>query len=493
MSFAPNFAAAFADVAQIRTGFSGLTPGVRLLGGVPGQTIRIVGATALAAPATGVNAGTAGAATSATSLAKPAAAANWTASDLVGKWLKITSGGGAPASGAAPVLRPILANTTTTISVNSITGMDATSVFEVVTLATLTDTISSADAVGIGASFCFGPVEVCGVSFGTAHAFDSLIHFADCTSVKVSACEINDNTAGNSVLVERCGRVVVEHCRLSGSGDVKVRDWCQSVEIDGCVNASGGVIAVEDCNKVTVAKLSATSSPSRVLSLVRIATASAEVAASGSGATPLYLEAVNCFYVTGGLLTGTGNTGYGIEIAHSGQYTLTGCTITGGTGDVLFDGNACAWGNHFSTTYGRVATATMGAIAQTVPTSTIIFGNSLHINEVYFSSRVLFYGIFNPPQVTGLTATGSVSGDAYQLPAGEFYGFSTVAAGTGAKFHNASALPGPRIIVDNNGANALTLYPTSGTINGAASVTVAAGAVAIFICTDYGADKWKSL
>lgn len=491
MSFTPNFAATFADVAQVRTGLSGLTPGVRLLGGAPGQTIRIVGATALATVTTGVNAGTGGAATSATSLAKPAAAANWTVSDLVGKWLKITSGGGS--SSTVPVLRPILANTTTTVSVNAITGMDSTSVFEVVDLATLTDTISSTDAVGIGASFCFGPVEVYGVSFGTAHAFDSLIHFADCVSVKVSACEINDNTATNSLLVERCGRVVIEHCRLSNSGDVKVRDWCQSVELNGCVNSAGGVISVEDCNKVDVTKLSATSAPSRVLSLVRIATASAEVAASSGGATPIYLEAVNCFYVTGGLLTGTGNTGYGLEIAYSGQYTLTGCTITGGTGDVLFDGNACTWATHFGTSYGRVATATMGAIAQTVPTMTIVYGACLYNNEVYFSSRVLFYGIFNPPQTTGLTATGSVSGDAYQLPAGEFYGFSTVAAGTGAKFHNASALPGPRIIVDNNGANALTLYPTSGTINGAASATVAAGAVAIFICTDYGTDKWKTL
>lgn len=488
MSFTPNFG----GVDAFKYSYAaGTIAGARLLGGAPGQTIRIVGATSLATLATGVNAGTAGAATSATSLAKPAAAANWTASNLVGKWLKITSGGGS--SSTVPVLRPILANTTTTVSVNTITGMDSTSVFEVVDLATLTDTISSTDAVGIGASFCFGPVEVYGVSFGTAHAFDSLIHFADCVSVKVSACEINDNTATNSLLVERCGRVVIEHCRLSNSGDVKVRDWCQSVEINGCVNSAGGVISVEDCNKVDVTRLSATSAPSRVLSLVRIATASAEVAASSGGATPIYLEAVANFYQTGNLLTGSSNTGYGIEIALAGQYNLTGATITGTTGDVLFEGVNQRYAVELGTSYGAVASMVSRVVAQTVPTQTIVYGNTLFLNEVYFSSRVLFYGIFNPPQTTGLTATGSVSGDAYQLPAGEFYGFSTVAAGTGAKFHNASALPGPRIIVDNNGANALTLYPTSGTINGAASATVAAGAVAIFICTDYGTDKWKTL
>lgn len=492
MSFSQAFAATYTDIAQTMTAPVGTAEGVRIRGGAPGQTVRIIGTTALATITTGVNAGTGGAGTTATSLAKPAAAANWTASDLVGKWLKITGGGGFATDGT-PTLRPILANTTTTIGVNSVTGMDSTTVFEVVTLGTLVDTISSADAVGIAASFCYGPVELYGLSFSNAHAFDSLVHFSDCASVKVSACEVNDNAAAFSVLAERCGQVVIEHCRLSNSGDIKVRDWCQSVEIDGCVNSAGGVISAEDCNKVTVTKLTASSSPSRVLSLVRVNTATLEADCSGGGATPIYLEAVANCLLTGGGLTGSGNTGYGLEIALSGQYVITGATITGTTGDVLFEGANQRYSVELSTSYGAVASMVSRVVAQTVPTQTIVSGNTLFLNEVYFSSRVLFYGIFNPPQTTGLTATGTNSATAFQLPAGEFYAFSTVAAGTGAKFHNASALPGPRIIVFNAGANALTLYPTSGTINGAGSVTVAAGAIAIYIIVDYGSDRWLSL
>jgi hypothetical protein len=295
------------------------------------------------------------------------------------------------------------------------------------------------------------------------------------------------------VLIERCIKVAVEHCSLSSSADILVRDGCQNVSVTGCVNSGGGVIAVQDCNKVDVTKLSATSAPSRVLSMTRVFSGTAEVAASSGGATPVYLEAVQNFYVVGGTLTGTGNTGYGLQIAFSGQYNLTGSTITGTTNDVLFDGNACAWANELGTTYGRVATQTMGAVAQTVPTKTIIYGNQLFNGSGDHSSRELFYGIINPAQNTGLTAAGTNAATALQLPAGEHYGLGTVAAGTGVKLHNVSALPGPRCVIDNNGANACLVYPTSGTINGAASYSLAAGAIKMFVCTDFSTDKWKVL
>ncbi len=135
----------------------------------------------------------------------------------------------------------------------------------------------------------------------------------------------------------------------------------------------------------------------------------------------------------------------------------------------------------------------MGAVAQTVPTKTIIYGNQLFNGSGDHSSRELFYGIINPAQNTGITAAGTNAATAYQLPAGEHYGLGTVASGTGVKLHNASALPGPRCVIDNNGANACLVYPTSGTINGAASYSLAAAAIKMLVCVDYAADKWKVL
>jgi hypothetical protein len=76
--------------------------------------------------------------------------------------------------------------------------------------------------------------------------------------------------------------------------------------------------------------------------------------------------------------------------------------------------------------------------------------------------------------VSGLTATGSAQGDALTLT-GTFVNFTTVASGTGAILPSASNA-GP-VLIANNGANALLVYPASGefinagSANGSFSVT----------------------
>lgn len=64
---------------------------------------------------------------------------------------------------------------------------------------------------------------------------------------------------------------------------------------------------------------------------------------------------------------------------------------------------------------------------------------------------------------SGVTATGSTQGTAYQLTA-DNTAFSTVAASTGAILQAGS--PGDETFVYNGGANSLTVYPpVGGTIN----------------------------
>ena len=457
--------------------------------------LRIIGATALAIPATGVATGTAGAGTSTTTLSKPTAAANWTAGGLVAFWLMPISGGGAPASGAPPILRPIVSNTITSLTVEAIAGMDATTVFQIVTLASKLSRADVTILVGIQVLGATMAVEIYGVDFSSTYALDSLLQIYDTSSVKISGCAVSINTAAASFDIRRCGSVTVEYCRLSNSGGIAITDGCRNVVVSGCVNSGGGVITVSDFVKVNVQHLTATSSPSRVLSLVRGVTAYAEAACSGGGATPIYLESIYNFIASGGLLTGSGNTGYGLEIAFAGLYNLTGSTITGTTGDVLFDGShPCTWALHFGPSYGRVSTQTASAIAQTAPAQTISYGSVLYNDQVYFSSRVLCYGIFNPAQNIGIVAAGTTVTDAYQLPAGEHYGIGTCAVGAGVKLDVASALPGPRRWLDNETANACIVYPGGGgTINGAASYSLAASAVKVFICVDAGTDKWRVL
>lgn len=444
----------------------------------------VIGSTSVASVATGSASGTAGAATSSTSLAKPTSAANWTTNDLVGKWLKVTGGGGY--SRTLPVLRPILSNTTTTAAVNEVVGMDSTTTFEIVELESFSSLSQGYDLRNVRSA-----VEVYGISFDASD--DSLVAVTDCTSVVFSGCAFTANTASASVLASRVGRLRFEHCALSGGADVSVSD-CMNVELHGIVSDAGGAISVANALSCAVTKLTANDAPSSVLRLEKVLVATAEVAASDGGATPVYLEDVGNFEAVGGCLTGTGNTGYGVEITGSGAAILTGSTITGGTGDVLFFGRAVTWANLSGTDYGIVEEHSGNARARASYTKSIKYGNYLFDGSVDFSSRVLSYGYFNFAQATGLTATGVDAGTSLQLGAQMFHRVDTVAASTGVRLPAGAALPGVLAIINNAGANTLTIYASAGgTVNGGASVTLAAGASKVFVSSSNDGLSWVSL
>ncbi len=92
---------------------------------------------------------------------------------------------------------------------------------------------------------------------------------------------------------------------------------------------------------------------------------------------------------------------------------------------------------------------------------------------------------------TGLTATGTTITDALQLTR-QVNVISTAAASTGVKLPPLTQI-GSTIIVQNNGANAINLFPptSTGTLNGGsagAAVTTAAAAGAS--CTRLSATDW---
>ena len=80
-----------------------------------------------------------------------------------------------------------------------------------------------------------------------------------------------------------------------------------------------------------------------------------------------------------------------------------------------------------------------------------------------------------------LTATGSSATDALQLSA-VVSRVSTAAASTGVKLPAPEA--GAMMVVRNDGANTITVYPPTGsTINGSASNTIAAGKADLYFGT----------
>lgn len=92
---------------------------------------------------------------------------------------------------------------------------------------------------------------------------------------------------------------------------------------------------------------------------------------------------------------------------------------------------------------------------------------------------------------TGLTATGTTISDALALT--KFVNvLSTVAASTGVKLPSATPI-GQSVIVQNNGANALNVFPhsSSGTLNGgSAGAAVTCAAAAGNICTRLSSTDW---
>lgn len=456
------------------------------------QTLRLEGAATVATLTTGVNTGTAGTGTTSTSIVKPTAAANWTSTNLVGKWFKRTGGGGYVANGDN--LRPILSNLTTTLAINTMTGCDNTTTFDIIDPASLMDQVSADVLVGIRVQNCLGPVEIVGFDFSTAHSLDSLMYISDCPDVLIRGCNFGINTANPSLYILRCGRVRVEHCRLASSADISISDGCKNVAVTGVVNAGGGVVEVSDFFKADITKLSAASAPSRVLSLIRGVIANVEAACSSGSATPVYMEAVDHMAVTGNGLTGTGNTGYGLEIADKGgHYDLVGSTITGSLGDLYMSTAAAAgrsnlrWGTELGSSFGAVATATSRVVAQTVPTMTMWFGPTIFMQDLQFNAGVLEYGFVHPAQLTGITATGTTYADAYEIPQQRFVRVDTTPSGTGVRASPAAAiaLPGYEFTISNKGANALLVYPPAGgTIDGAGTnvgYSIAAGAKKSFV------------
>lgn len=110
-----------------------------------------------------------------------------------------------------------------------------------------------------------------------------------------------------------------------------------------------------------------------------------------------------------------------------------------------------------------------------VPNPKLPFTTNELINDIWY--RFLFNLAQQVNTVGyGLTATGTNLATALPLVA-DYSEFATVAAGTGAALPSASKQVGIEWIVWNNGANTLTLYSQSGeTVNGSASISIAAGA-----------------
>lgn len=487
------FTYAYANLIGTFTGSASEVNGVRLDGVAPGQKRRIIGAMPLATLEEGVNTGIAGTGTTSTSLVKPTGAPSWEFDGLWDKWVRIVGGGGGPVDGA-PVLRKVYSNNGSTITFkNPVIGLNNTSEFQIVDLETVI-VGSLVNRRGVDLRNCLGPIEIYGVKFGDDTSLDTLISAVDCASVLIEGCDLGLNLSLPSVLGQRCTKFEVNNCYATGSADVKLSQ-CQYVLSAGHRSIEGGLFEVEDAFTCDIKAMVANDAPSRVLSMTRIISGSAEVLSENAGATPVYLESVSNFIVTGTALTGSGNTGYGIEVARSGNLTFTGSTITGTTGDVNFMGTSVSWADVLSSpNYGMVTEHAGSALAYSSYTKALVLGARTFVGPADFSSRVLEFGYHNfaantvVPTLTGTQElnmeTGQIDGSPGGLGANPRACLEVISSSATASIvlPSNAAIAGIMGTIDNRGGSSVILKSSSGgTVNGAATKTLGAGGFCFFV------------
>lgn len=442
-------------------------------------------------PTTGVQTGTAGVGTNSTTLVKPTAAANWTASNLVGSFLRVISGGGVGTT-FAPVIRPIKANTTTNITVDVISGMDSTTVFDIVTPGTTLIASDNTNETAVNVSFNLAPIVFRYVKFSgslnyLAKAFDSP------GTVIFEGCKFDHSATTIELLSQRCGSVYLQNCVFSAGTGANLSGT--GVTVTNILMSAAGVLTISDSQLVTVRGLDSISAIGRVLGAFRVASMTAEVKANNGGATPVYLEDVTSFTAAGtNLLVGSGNTGYGLEMAKTGRYTITGCTITGSLGDILFFGNANTWAQISSPSFGILEEHAGSAVANASYVKALVFGNRTFVGNVDVSGRLLNYGYFNTagnlvvPTLTGTDSldmeTGQINGVDAGLNGSPRGQLEVICSSATAQviLPNNFTINGGWCVIVNRGASALKVVaPTPGTVNNTTFVTVNANTAKMFV------------
>lgn len=440
-------------------------------------------------PTTGEVAGTAGAGTNSTTLVKPTGAANWTSSDFLGKFLLITGGGGAGSDPTnRPVVRAITANNTTTITVPTVSGMDSTTTFRIVSPSSILSEITG-DTVPLRINFNGASITVRGVKFTSTGSLTSLISSSGNNSLTLDGCLFAFNTTADGVLSDKDSDVLISNCVFSTGADAVVKNCARYVEGRGIYATGSGQLKYEKCLSGKM-QLNSASSLGTVFNATAMTFLEAEIYAASSGAVPVYLESINYFEAIGtNKLSGGSNTGYGIQIEGAGLYRLTGSTMTGNSGDINLFGTATTWANIASATYGSAGNQMGTAIAYATVAKHLQGANYLFSGSIDVSGRFLAYGYINP--ALGETAVNLADATPYDMEAGGKRGGAvfncTNASGT-AVLPSGCALAGVEVTIINIGTQTMTLTaPSGGAITGTA--TVAAGAMAKFISLFSGSGK----
>ena len=294
---------------------AGTFAGADLEGLAGGGTITLQGTWSDVTPTTGAQAGTAGAATTPTALKKPTAAANWTADDLNGSFVRIIGGAGVGA------IRPIIDTTTDTLTIHSISGLNSTSIFEIVEPGTIIDSDLLFNAISPNLS-------INAIEFDNASATAFNVSTSNCSEVYFSGCKFDADPTYTS-----------SRDRLSSITDSTVVDGAlYQVQATNEIDAqrilvwNDGTVTFEHALKA-VAEIHADGSTATPVAFNYIGDVQLGIDSSNNTGSGVLIESSRVESAGTGL-NGSGNGAFGMDIqGFSWVGATSSATITGATED----------------------------------------------------------------------------------------------------------------------------------------------------------------
>lgn len=429
------------DSTYVVTLAAGSASGFTYAGGAGSGRLVIEGTWSAVTPTTGVASGAAGSGTSATSLVKPTGAANWTANDLRGKFVRITSGT------ADGVVRPILSNTTTAIAIHAATGLAEGDSFEVVTPGTdLGEVTLKSNTVDI--EFRYIKLERVVSRFGA--------------TLYLTGCEIDTSNDDGSIDVLG-GEIYADSCKLVTNGSI-IADAPIKASVVNTL-AHDGSVTIRGAAWV-VTEIEAYACDQTALKLEQVIRGQVGFNAKSCTYTPLHLVSVHHCEPYGTGIAGSSNAGsFGIIVESGGWVDLIDNTTLAGTSDIEIQGVTYSYANIAS----NGGTVWNDGTTVKAATGTGVWSNNWFTiaQDVIVSGSTLWYS-FVRRNGASISAAGSDLAGATALGGNLTY----VSGGTGGvKIGYAPTAMGaaPReFTCINRSGSTITLYPdtVSTTING---------------------------
>lgn len=332
--------------------------GTTVQGFTGGGTVDLVGDFVNSTLTTGLNTGTAGSGTTTTAVKKPTGAADWTVDNLRGKIFLPTGGGGYYADTQAniiqnsgPCMRVIKSNTADTITIDALNGVNSTTTFRIVDVATLLGQAAAS----------YGPLTYSVGLFGnTARVW--------LRNLKNNAGSVFYGFFGQGNRLLEFYGLDVATTAFSGMGIYDTDNIsCRSIWAHGgsashmdVFNGGRGQFTnlVLDNSRLqmdhfrrAVATVSARSCTGTAVRMRYNSFVALDLDANSCTVTPLVLTANARFQPNGAGFTGSnGSAAYGILIDGGGYYTLTGASLSGAA-NLSLDGAAVTWSDLSSRNY----------------------------------------------------------------------------------------------------------------------------------------------